>query len=200
MSYRYRRSHFPMLLSLVLALLAGCQAEEGTATAERDAAPETAPVDTPRPALTARDDLIPAGESAPTFTAADQTGARVALDALLEDGPVVLVFYPADFTSGCTRQLCAVRDDWSAFEARSATVLGVNPADAESHAGFVSEHGFPFSILVDEASQISAAYGCGSGPYPQRTVYVIAPDGRVLLAERGMVSHEVIFAALDGRL
>jgi len=122
------------------------------------------------------------------------------LRELLKAKNVVLIFYPADFTPGCTKQLCAVRDDWSAFEDRNAIVLGVNPADPARHAEFAAEHRFPFPVLSDPLARIAAAYGArrpGNSEHPIRTVYVIRRDGRVALSERGMVSHDRIFAALE---
>jgi peroxiredoxin Q/BCP len=112
---------------------------------------------------------------------------------------VVLIFYPKDFTPGCTRQLCAVRDDWSAFERRGVTVLGVNPADTQTHAKFAAEYRFPFAVVSDEEARIASAYGCRGPQMNIRTVYVIGRGGKVLLADRGFVSHERIFTAIDAQ-
>ncbi len=149
--------------------------------------------------LPAREDLIPVGSRAPDFTAEDHLGRTVSLAELRAAGKVVLVFYPADFTPGCTRQLCSIRDDWSAFTRRGAAVLGVNPAGRGKHADFAAEHRFPFPLIVDTGSTIAAAYGAAGTVFTQRTVYVLDSDGTVLLAERGMVPHDRIFAACDAR-
>lgn len=141
--------------------------------------------------------MIPVGSLAPDFEALDQAGASVHLRDLRTAGPVVLVFYPADETRICTRQLCAIRDDWSKFQQRGATVLGINPARVERHARFAASHGFPFPVLSDQKSAIARAYRASGFVFNKRTVYVIGRDGRVLLAGRGVVSHDEIFAALD---
>lgn len=172
-----------IVLASAIAGLAGC----GT-----PAPPQAAPL----PKSTPRSDLIPIGQAAPDFAAADQTGRLVRLSELLKHHHVVLIFYPADFTSGCTKQLCAIRDDWSQFEKAGITVLGVNPADAATHARFVSEHKFPFPLIVDDGSKIAAAYGAKGPERPQRTVYAVRKDGTVSLAERGFVDHGKIFTAL----
>jgi thioredoxin-dependent peroxiredoxin len=151
------------------------------------------------PALPERSDLIPAGETAPDFEATDHQGQHVRLRNLLEKGRVVLVFYPKDNTLVCTKQLCALRDDWSKFQERKVAVLGINPAGKDSHAAFALKHGFPFPVLVDQDSRIAGAYGAGGMLLTKRTVYVIDRDGKVLLAEGGVVPHEHIFAALDRR-
>lgn len=146
-----------------------------------------------------RDGLIPTNRPTPDFDAVDQTGRRVMLSELLQQKKVVLVFYPADFSPGCTKQLCHVRDAWSEFKRRDAIVIGVNPARPSRHAEFAETHGFPFSILSDPNGVIAAGYGArGENPeIPKRTVYVIRRDGKVALAAYGMVPHERIFAALD---
>jgi peroxiredoxin Q/BCP len=147
--------------------------------------------------LVPRDDLIPLGNDAPDFTAKDQDGNVVTLSKLLETRSVVLVFYPADNTPTCTKQLCAVRDDWSKFQDKGATVLGINPASVSKHARFAQKHDFPFPVLSDEDSRIAKAYGASGTLFIQRSVYVIDRDGKVRLADRGVVSHDRIFAALD---
>ena len=174
------------LLVIGGAGLAGC--EKGGTSARSEAAPAAA--------LSPRSDLIPAGQKAPDFDAVDQAGRHVHLADLLKKTNVVLVFYPGDFTPGCTKQLCAIRDDWSQFEKHGATVLGVNPGDAVQHARFVGDHKFQFPLIVDEGSKITAAYGAKGPEKTQRTVYAIRKDGTVALADRGFVEHDKIFAAL----
>jgi len=146
-----------------------------------------------------RDGLIPTNRPAPNFDAVDQTGRRVMLSELLQQKKVVLVFYPTDFSPGCTKQLCHVRDAWSEFKRRDAIVIGVNPARPSRHAEFAEANRFPFPILSDPKGIIAAGYGArGENPQtPKRTIYVIRRDGKVALAAYGMMPHERIFAALD---
>jgi peroxiredoxin Q/BCP len=153
------------------------------------------PIAAPQP----RDGVIPVGETAPDFEGMDQKGRWVRLYTLLRTKDVVLVFYPADFTPGCTKQLCSVRDDWSEFGKRNAVVLGITPANVSRHAEFAGKYHFPFPVLSDPMGRITAGYGAaGSNPEtPLRTVYVIHRDRRVALSKRGMVPHDEIFAALD---
>jgi peroxiredoxin Q/BCP len=174
--------------------MGGCGSRDTRSSGkESDAVPSTSSA----PALPERSGLIPVGEVAPDFEATDHQGRNVRLGELLKGGRVVLVFYPKDNTPVCTQQLCALRDDWSKFQERKVSVLGINPAGKDSHAAFASKHGFPFPVLVDQDSRIAAAYGAGGMLFTKRTVYVIDRDGKVLLAEGGVVPHDRIFAALD---
>ncbi len=185
------------LSGCLLLVLAGCSTNESSTSDQAASAPAASrPV---QGGLPPRDDLIPVGSRAPDFTAEDHLGRTVSLAELRAAGKVVLVFYPADFTPGCTRQLCDIRDDWSAFTHRDVAVLGVNPAGREKHAEFAARHNFPFPLIVDAGSAIAAAYGAAGTLFTQRTVYVLDSDGTVLLAERGMVPHDRIFAACDRR-
>ena len=109
---------------------------------------------------------------------------------------VVLFFYPGDETPGCTKQLCALRDDYAEFGARNAKVFGVNPGDKKSHAKFANRHNFQFPLLIDEDWKTAKAYGCGGGLMVKRTVFVIDPDGAVVYAKRGMPPNEEILKAI----
>ena len=183
-----------MITSLASALFMGCgSGNAGAPKKERSAVSTTSSA----PALAERSDLIPVGQAVPDFEATDHQGQQVRLSELLKVGRVVLVFYPKDNTPVCTKQLCALRDDWSKFQERKVAVLGINPADKDSHAAFASKHSFPFPVVVDQNSRIAAAFGAGGMLFTKRTVYVIDRDRKVLLAEGGVVPHDRIFAALD---
>ena len=91
---------------------------------------------------------IAVGESAPDFTVEDQEGRTVALADFRGRKNVVLVFYPGDDTSICTKQLCEFRDHWQAAQAKDTLVFGVNPQSAESHRKFAEKHHYPFPLLI----------------------------------------------------
>ena len=102
--------------------------------------------------------------------------------AKLRGSNVVLVFYPGDDTSVCTRQLCQFRDDWSEARARGVEIFGVNPQSARKHGEFRRKFGFPFRLLVDGGQKVGALYH-SNGPIVKRTVYLIGRDG--VVASRG---------------
>ncbi len=137
---------------------------------------------------------LPAGSLAPDFTLSDQDGNLVTL-AALRGRNVVLVFYPADDTSVCTRQLCEFRDRWPLVQQKNTVVLGMNPAKAASHAKFRDRNQFPFPILIDQGQKVGAAYHARGLVVPRRTVYLIGPDGVIRYARRGKPEPEEVLAA-----
>lgn len=134
------------------------------------------------------------GTPAPAFSVPDQDGSRVTLSALRGKN-VILVFYPADDTSVCTKQLCEFRDQWPAAQAKNAVVFGVNPARSMAHQKFREKCKFPFPLLIDEGQKIAKLYQADGWFVPKRTVYLIGPDGNVRYARRGKPSPGEVLAA-----
>jgi thioredoxin-dependent peroxiredoxin len=134
------------------------------------------------------------GQEAPEFTLRDQDGGSVSL-AALRGKNVVLVFYPADETTLCTKQLCEFRDSWTLVQSKDAVVLGVNPGSETKHARFRANHGFPFPLLADPGQVVGALYHA-KGLIVKRTVYLVGRSGKIRYARRGKpVPEEVLTAA-----
>jgi thioredoxin-dependent peroxiredoxin len=139
-------------------------------------------------------DPLPPGTPAPDFTLLDQQGQSVAL-AGLRGKNVILIFYPGDDTSLCTKQLCSFRDQWPEASARNVLVFGVNPQTAAKHSKFRDHHNFQFPLLVDEKQRVAELYKC-SGLIVRRTVYLIGPNGTIRFSRRGNpVPAEVLLSA-----
>ncbi len=129
-------------------------------------------------------DVLPEGSVAPDFEATDQDGNAVRL-ATFRGRPVVLYFYPQDDTPGCTREACAFRDDFEAFRARGAVVLGVSTQDEASHRAFRGKYDLNFPLVADPDKRIARAYGAlGLLGLAKRVTYVIGPTSVVLAAFR----------------
>jgi peroxiredoxin Q/BCP len=136
------------------------------------------------------------GDNAPGFSLASSSGDTVKLTDFAGKNYLVLIFYPGDDTPGCTKQLCAVRDDFAKFKAKNAKVFGVNPADADSHRKFITKFGFQFPLLIDQGGTAAKLYGCDNGPSVRRTVYVIDPQGMIIYVKQGLPPDEEILQAI----
>ncbi len=87
----------------------------------------------------------------PEFTLPDETATDRSLTELLSSGAIVLYFYPADFTPGCTRQACVLRDLHTEIQRAGLRVVGVSPQSPESHAKFRAKYNLPFVLAVGPA-------------------------------------------------
>ena len=144
-------------------------------------------------------DPLPPGSPAPDFSLSDDTGRIVTLSAL-RGKSVVLVFYPADDTPTCTRQLCEFRDNWSEAAARGVEIFGVNSRPTTSHAKFRAKFQFPFPLLVDRGQKVAKLYHADTPIVVKRTVYLIGPDGVIRFAQRGVPSPKEVLAAAPAAL
>jgi peroxiredoxin Q/BCP len=140
-------------------------------------------------------DPLRVGDDAPDFTLPDQDGNTVSLSGLSGKN-VVLVFYPADETMVCTKQLCEFRDSWEMAQQKNAIVLGVNPGGPQKHAAFKSHHQFPFALLVDRGQQVASSYHA-NGLIVKRTVYLIGKSGKIRYARRGKPNPLEVLASAE---
>ena len=101
--------------------------------------------------------MVEEGKPAPDFELTSDSGESVRLSDF-RGQPVVLYFYPKDDTPGCTKQACAIRDDYDVFEQRGAVVLGVSPDSETSHVKFKQKYGLPFTLLADPEHEVAEAY------------------------------------------
>jgi peroxiredoxin Q/BCP len=93
--------------------------------------------------------MLPSGGRAPEFTLPDQNDQSVSLSTLLRYGPLILYFYPADFTPGCTREACSFRDLHAEILQAGLEVAGVSPQTPESHRAFRDKYKLPYTLLAD---------------------------------------------------
>lgn len=120
------------------------------------------------------------GDSAPDFELPSQTGDTVKLSDQRGHW-VVVYFYPADDTPGCTAEACSFRDSYEDFTDAGAVVIGISGDSVESHAKFAEKHRLPFTLLSDGDGTLRSSWGVGKslGLLPGRVTYVIDPDGVV---------------------
>jgi len=139
--------------------------------------------------------MLKNGSKAPDFTLADQSGRRHTLKSLLADGPMILYFYPADFTPGCTKEACSFRDLHQEMLKARLRVVGVSPQDTDSHRRFAEKHDINFPLLADPDKTVVKAYDL-DGPLGfgvRRGTYLIGTDGKIrdsVLADLRIGAHE----------
>jgi peroxiredoxin Q/BCP len=94
---------------------------------------------------------------------------------------VVLLFYPGDETPVCTRQMCSVRDNWEAYRATGAEVVGISTDTVEKHRQFAENRNLPLRLLSDPSGEVSKLYGASSWlpGRSARAVVVVDADGVV---------------------
>jgi thioredoxin-dependent peroxiredoxin len=125
-----------------------------------------------------------AGDIAPDFELADDTGTRRTLSALLADGPVVLFFYPLASSGGCTQESCHFRDLASEFAGVGAQRVGISADSVEKQHMFSIAHSFDYPLLSDPDGAVAAQFGAKRSWLPmlpvKRRTFVIDTDRRVL--------------------
>jgi len=97
------------------------------------------------------------GDAAPDFTLPSTSGDKVKLSTL-KGKNVVLYFYPADDTSGCTKEACSFRDNLPKFNDLNATILGISKDSIDSHNSFIRKYGLNFTLLSDEELKVHGLY------------------------------------------
>jgi len=142
--------------------------------------------------------LIEAGAEAPDFTLLNDDGQEFRLSDLRGHLMAMLVFYPKDFTPGCTDQLIHIRKHIQHIRAEGIEPIGLNPGDATSHKAFRREHALNFDLLVDEGANVAKAYGAikPDGEGILRSVVVVGKDGKVRFAETGAPPWQRVLMSL----
>ena len=139
--------------------------------------------------------MLEIGGRAPEFTLPDHTGQTVSLSTLLRAGSLILYFYPADFTPGCTREACSIRDLHTSIQGAGLCVTGVSPQGPESHRKFREKYNLPFTLLSDTEKVVIKMYDV-VGPLGfgvRRATYLIDQSRRIraaVLADFRIGMHE----------
>ncbi len=122
------------------------------------------------------------GDTAPAFELLDQTGTPRKLSTLLADCPVVLFWYPAALTTGCTREACHFRDIGAEFDEVGAQRIGISADGVDKQAEFDAKHDLGYPLLSDPDKAVAKAYGVKRpGPLMnKRSTFVIGRDGTIL--------------------
>jgi peroxiredoxin Q/BCP len=138
--------------------------------------------------------MLDTGDQAPEFTLKDQHGTERSLTSLLEQGPVVLFFYPKAMTTGCTKESCHFRDLAGEFAEVGAQRIGISADKVEKQAAFDAKHDLGYPLLSDPDRAVASGFGVKRpGPLMnKRATFVIGTDRRILAAfssELNMDAH-----------
>ncbi|MFF5497265.1 peroxiredoxin [Streptomyces aquilus] len=127
--------------------------------------------------------LIAVGDTIEDFELPDETGTPRSLTSLLADGPIVLFFYPAAMTPGCTAEACHFRDLAAEFAAAGARPVGISGDSVERQQEFAGAHSLGMPLLSDADGTIRERFGVARGfslAPTKRVTFVIAQDRTVL--------------------
>jgi peroxiredoxin Q/BCP len=148
------------------------------------------------------------GEIAPDFALPYATkdslgGADLRLSSLLGSKAIVLAFYPADWSGGCTKEVCTLRDNFASLADLNAEVLGISGDYEYSHHEWAKHNNLPFRLISDHRHEAAKAYNSynETAGYNRRTVYVIDKNGKIAYIDltysvRDMESFEKLKKAL----
>jgi thioredoxin-dependent peroxiredoxin len=129
--------------------------------------------------------MLQTGDNAPDFELPEQHGKPVRLSTVLHDGPVVLFFYPAALSPGCTREACHFRDIVAEFTERGAAILGISADEVAKQKKFDDTHNLGYPLLADTDGTVARAYGIKRripGLPARRATFVIGSDQKIRAA------------------
>jgi thioredoxin-dependent peroxiredoxin len=125
------------------------------------------------------------GDQVDDFELQDETGASRRLSELLQDGPVVLFFYPIASSGGCTQEACHFRDLAADFAAVGAQPVGISGDGVGKQEAFASAHSLGYPLLSDAGHRVAKALGAyrwflPGGLHTRRMTFVIGQDRRIV--------------------
>lgn len=130
------------------------------------------------------------GGEAPRVTAKDQNGDEVEFGALYEKGIVLVYFYPAADTPGCTAQACSLRDSYEVLTDRGVTVVGVSLDNQTDQKKFQEKYNLPFTLIADVDKKVVEAFGVSAtGNYASREAFLVK-DGKIVWHDNSASTSE----------
>lgn len=137
------------------------------------------------------------GDEVPDFELPDQNGQPRRLSTLLADGPVVLFFYPAAMTPGCTKEACHFRDLGAEFAAAGVQRVGISRDSVDRQREFADKHAFDYPLLADVDGRVAEIFGVRRGKLGERLgapvkrwTFAIGKDSRVVAAIHSEVNMD----------
>lgn len=143
---------------------------------------------------------IEKGEKIPQFELKDQHGNTFNSEDVVGIKPVVIYFYPKDFTPGCTKEACSFRDSYEDFQEAGAEVIGISNDSEKSHSKFSKKYNLPFILLSDANGRVRKKFGIKKsllGLVPGRETFVIDANGKVMFKFNSLDASKHIKKALN---
>lgn len=138
------------------------------------------------------------GDAAPKFAALDDTGKKWKSEDHVGKNIVVVYFYPADLTGGCTKQACGFRDDLGALKEQGVEVVGVSGNSVADHQVFKKVHELNFALLADTEGKVASAFGVPTG---EGWTYTAMVDGKEMSLTLGVAAKRWTFViGKDGKI
>lgn len=140
------------------------------------------------------------GDKAPEFKIKNQDGDLIYVGEFIGNTPLIIYFYPKNFTPGCTAQACSFRDQYQDFVDAGAKVFGISSDSVKSHKRFREKHNLPFDTLSDKNNNVRRKYGVKSallGLLPGRETFVIDAKGIIQMRFNSMAAGKHIPRALE---
>lgn len=141
---------------------------------------------------------VKVGDTAPKFSAKDETGEVWKSEEVVGKRVVVLYFYPADMTGGCTKQACGFRDDMTELKKQGVEVVGVSGDTVRNHQLFRKVYDLNFTLLADEDGSVAKAFGVPlrAGGQIKRTI-----EGEEFILKRGVTAERwTVIVGKDGKI
>ena len=139
------------------------------------------------------------GDKAPSFEATDDQGKTWKSSDHIGKKVIVVYFYPADFTGGCTKQACTFRDDMDKLTAKGIEVVGVSGDSAKTHELFKKHHKLNYTLLADEKGEIAMKFGVPVNKGGKAKGF--DENGKEIVVERGVTIPRWTFViAKDGTI
>ena len=150
--------------------------------------------------MMAEDIQLEVGAQAPEFTSKDDAGQEWKSSEHFGKKIVVVYFYPADLTGGCTKQACGFRDDMAKLEGAGVEVVGVSGDSVENHQVFKKDHKLNFTLLADETGEVATKFGVPVD-IAEKVAKVKTTDGQeISLTRKATAKRWTFIVGKDGKI
>lgn len=131
-------------------------------------------------------------QKAPEFSLSNTTGGKFSLSKDAKNSPLIIFFYPKDFTKECTKEVCGFRDNFSFFKKVNIDVVGISTDSVKKHIEFKEQHQLPFELLSDVTGKVSKAYKAKL-PFinmSKRITYLLDENHKIVAIHEGLLDGE----------